>query len=176
MTIRDSDTGTAQQVFTITHNGQQEKAYSFTKPFVAHLVREEPDLVPWKKYKLTWVTQPTPEVVRNWITQPTAHGMLGFQHVKEARFAYNAPQPVTFTITIDGVAYPYVLPPTAGYVRSTIPFGPWKGRVFQYSAVSTAGFQVWVEDFALLVKPWGDAGPYTTVKLIGGNLGPMATI
>jgi hypothetical protein len=176
ISIRNADTNTIEQTFTITASGEQELAFSFTTPFVAHLVREEPDAVSWKKYSITWVFQPTPETVTNWITQPTSHGMLGYQHVKEARCFVNAPSAVTFSITVDGTPYTYPIPATIGFTRVTIPFGPWKGRVFQYGATSAAGFQMVEEEFCVLAKAWGDSGPYVPVKLMGGKMVPLATI
>jgi hypothetical protein len=174
--IRNSDTGVLQQTFQINHNGQQEKPYSFAVPFIAHLVRDEPDNIPWRRFNFKYIFEPTPEMVMQWITQPTSHGLAGYQHVKQALFAINAPAPIVFTINIDGVNYPYTVPPTLGYRKVLVPFGPWKGLVFQYSAVSTQPFQIWIDDAECWVKNWGDTGPYKNVKLIGATMGPEAKI
>lgn len=48
---------------TINHNNEQEIAYYFPTPFVAHMVRDEPqDLVPWRKFGIEWIKDPWPEL------------------------------------------------------------------------------------------------------------------
>lgn len=49
----------------INHNGEQEKPYYFTTPFVAHMVREEPqDAVSWRRFGFQWIKDPWPELSR----------------------------------------------------------------------------------------------------------------
>src|SRR5574337_9347 len=182
--IRDADTMTVQPFDSalgtnvIKHNGQQTKAYTFVHPFVAHLVRYEgaSDSVDWRLYGIKWVTQPTPESVLQWIGQPTSFGLPGYMHVRQAMFTYNAPAPLTWTWTVDGVAYNYTIPPTVGYAKFQVPFGPVKGLVWQPSITSTQPFQIWSEDIEVIVGPWGRTSPYITTKLIGGSLGPEVRI
>lgn len=47
----------------IKHTGEQEINYWFNPPFVAHMVREEPqDAVPWRKFKIDYQKDPWPEL------------------------------------------------------------------------------------------------------------------
>ena len=47
----------------INHNGEQTISYWFNPPFVAHMVREEPqDLVPWRKFKIDYLKDEWPEL------------------------------------------------------------------------------------------------------------------
>lgn len=70
LTIRDADTGATHQYSgpagngVINHNGQSQIEYSFTPPFVAHLVREEPanDGVQWQNFGIKWLVDPWPEL------------------------------------------------------------------------------------------------------------------
>jgi len=174
--FRNGDDGTIGATLNINHVGQQQKSYSFLAPFVAHLVREEPDSVPWRKFGIKYVFEPTPSTVLNWQTQATSHGLPGYQHVKELLFAYNATAQVTFTLTVDGVPQSYTLPATSGYQKVLISLQAIKGLVFQYDAVSTQGFQIWVNDIEVKVKPWGDPGPYLNWQKMGAVMGPNATI
>lgn len=176
LAFRNGDTNTVEETFTVNFAGQQQKAFSFTNPFIAHLVRDEPDTVPWKKFGLKYTCEPTPEFVTDWITQPTSHGMPGYQHVKQMLLPYFATAAVTFKVIIDGVTYTYTLPATNAYKKVIIPFGPVKGLVFQYGGNSSAPFAVWVDDIEIWVKAWGSSGSYENVRLIGGRMGAKATI
>jgi hypothetical protein len=140
------------------------------------LVREEPDSTPWRKFGIKYVFEKTPETVLNWQTQPTSHGLPGFQHVKELLFAYNATAPVTFTLIVDGVPQNYTLPATTGYQKVLISLQAIKGLVFQYDAVSSQPFQIWVNDIEVKVKAWGDPGPYLNWQKMGAIMGERATI
>jgi hypothetical protein len=63
--VRNGDTQAITQTFTVNHTGQQEKAYSFDTPFIAHLVRLEPQdaSIQWRLFgpSAKFVYQPTPE-------------------------------------------------------------------------------------------------------------------
>lgn len=177
LTIRSSDDLGIKGIFQIQHNGQQQKAYSFAQPFIAHLVRIEPDNVSWRMFNVKWVVQATPEAALNWITQATSHSLPGYQHVPQMLFAYNAPAPVTITLIVDGLALaPIVIPLTVGYQKFLVKFPANKGFVFQYSAVSNLPFQVWNDDIEILVGEHGRSGSYKTVKLLGSELGAKAAI
>ncbi len=186
LTVRDADNllthaftsdNSALAVNQIRANGQQVITCSFPVPFRAHLARIEPDNTVWRLYRVLWIVEATPEAAMNWINQPTSHGLPGYQHVKQFLFPYNAPAPVTITVTIDGTATtPPALPATTGYQKALVLMPPNKGLVFQYSATSTQPFQVWVEDFEVFVKSWGDSGPYRNIKMVGGSMSPRASI
>lgn len=184
--VRDSD---AQQTHafqgpggapnTVNHNGQQTVPYSFIVPFQAHLVRLEPqDTVAWRKFRIRWITRPTPDAALNWIGQPTSYELPGYHHVHHCLFAYASTQPVILTVTTDGVAVPYNLPATPGgaYRKLLVMFKAVKGLVDAWSAVSAAPLQVWQEDIEIFVKAWGDPGPYTKARLLGAPMVPDADI
>jgi len=184
ITVRNGDTLAAQTFYSnlgsnvVNHNGQQTKSYVFNPPFIAHLVRFEPDEVSWRNFKIEWITQPTPETGLQWTTQPTTHGFTAYQHVRQMRLSYSAPQPVSFVLTVDGVATgPYTLPATSGgFAKTIINLGAWKGLVFTYSLTSAAEFAVWSNGIEVLVKEWGSSGPYRNVPLIGTEMGEKSEI
>jgi len=71
ISIRNSDTnnlvtfagGPANN--QINHNGEQELAYYFNPPFVAHMIRDEPqDQVQWRKFGIDWFKDPWPELTK----------------------------------------------------------------------------------------------------------------
>jgi hypothetical protein len=160
------------------HNGQQIVAYTFTPPFIAHLVRlEGADANTWQFFKVAWITEPSPEFGVEWHNQPTAHGFSGYQHVQQVMLAYNAPAPVSLVVLVDGVALPTVtFPATAGLAKVLQVLPPNKGLVYQYILTSTIPFQVWVDDIEVYVKPWGSPGPYQIVRQLGGEMSPAARI
>lgn len=176
LAIRSADTGAIVQTFTINHNGQQEKAYSFAVPFVAHLVREEPDEIPWRKFNIKFVTEPTPEQVTDWVSQSTSHNLPGFQHVQRVLFALNSPGSTTLTVTVDGVSFNYTLPATMGYRKVIQILQPVKGLVFQYAVHGAIPFQIWEDSMEVYVKPWGTSGAYQNFKFIGAKMSPLVTI
>jgi hypothetical protein len=184
ITVRNGDTLATQTFYSnlgsnvVNHNGQQTKSYVFNPPFIAHLVRFEPDEVSWRNFKIEWITQPTPETGLQWTTQPTTHGFTAYQHVRQMRLSYSAPQPVSFILTVDGVATgPYALPATSsGFAKTIINLGAWKGLVFTYSLTSAAEFAVWSNGIEVLVKEWGSSGPYRNVPLIGTEMGEKSEI
>lgn len=179
--VRDSD-ALALHPFTpaVQHNGESIKAYSFVTPFIAHQVRIEPtDSIPWRMFDVKWVTEPTPEVAENWQTQGTAHGLTGYQHVKQVSVAYASTTPVTLTVTsYDGMSpIPVVLPSTGGaYRKTTVILSANKGMLFFYQLSATAPFQLFVPDIEVLVGQWGRQGDYVCYRSLGGNRGDKATI
>lgn len=175
--VRSADDAQVKQTFTVRHDGQQAKAYSFDTAFAAHLIRLEPDQVPWRQFGLRWVFEPTPEIVTTWEAQETSHGLPGYQHVKELLIAYKSPGgPVTFRITIDGTNFDYTLPLSAGFRKVLIECQAVKGLVFKYRAFATTAFQIWVNDIEVKVKAWGDPGPYLNWQQMGAPMGPAARI
>jgi hypothetical protein len=69
ISIRNGDSNTLVQFSgilgngLINHNGEQEIAYFFNPPFVAHMVRDESqDLIPWQKFGIEWIRDPWPEI------------------------------------------------------------------------------------------------------------------
>jgi hypothetical protein len=185
--IRNGDTAALEQTLSITHSGRQEKAYSVTAPFIAHLMRlepqstggQQPTFPQWKLFGVKWVWQPTPEQVLNWVTQATTHGLRGFMHLRQASIAYAAAAPVTFTVTaFDGTSpAALTLPATGGAVQKvTLPFSFNKGMTMKYAAVSAQPFQIYEKASEVLVGQWGREDSYMNIPLIGGDHGDQATI
>jgi hypothetical protein len=178
--VRSGDDLQLKQTFAITHNGQQEKAYSFTTPFIAHLLRLEPqDAVPWRLFGVKWVFEPTPESVLNWITQGTSFGNDGYSHIRSVMAAYASTAPVTLTITAQDGTSPAVvtLPSTGGAYRKTLfMLSPNKGMLYTFSAVSVSPWQPFLRDWVIEVGAWGRSGGYMAYKSLGGEHGAGARI
>ena len=181
LAVRDADSQTLHP-FTpvVNHNGESEIAYSFNTPFIAHLVRIEPqDQLPWRFFDARWIAEQTPEMAETWQTQFTTHGQLGFMHVRQVSIMYAATQAVVLTISVyDGTApAPIALPATGGAVKKIV-FVPTfnKGQLYAYKFSSAAPFQVYQERSETLVGRWGRADAYSNVPLVGGNEGDKAAI
>ena len=179
--VRNGDTGGSAQTFTVNHSGQQEKAYSFSTPFIAHLVRLEPQdaTVPWRLFGVRWVFQPTPETVTTWQTQRTAHGLEGYMHVRQLSVSYAATAPVTLTITaFDGTSPATItLPSTGGVVEKVLVVPTFnKGLIYSYGFSSAQNFQIYQDDCEVLVGAWQRQSPYTNYPLVGGRRGDQAPI
>ena len=180
--VRDADTNTLHilQPATATHTNRKTLPYSFITPFLAHSVRLEPqDIIPWRKFGVSYVWEPSPEFTYTWVTQSTSHGFSGFQHVQRVIFAYASTAVVTLTITaFDGTSpAPIVLPSTGGQYQKVVKILTFnKGLLYQYSAVSPAPFQIWQNDLEVVVGIWGRQSSYVNYPLIGGGRGDNATI
>jgi len=174
LVIRDADTQTTH-AFTpaVQHNGEQELAYSFNTPFIAHMVRIEPQgtpVVPWRMFDVRWVAEPTPEMAETWQTQGTSFGLTGYMHIKQVSPAYSSTTPVILTITsFDGQSpSPIVLPSTGGvFQKATFQLTPNKGQLYFFKATSTAPFQVYEPDFEVMVGQWGRSEAYMRWQLGG---------
>jgi hypothetical protein len=179
--IRDSDTNTLRQVFAITQPLQSEVAYSFNTPFVAHMVRYEPqDEVDWNFFNIKWVFQKTPETVQTWQCQFSDLDWEGFGHCFCCNFAYAAQAPVTFTLFFDGNTQTYTIPSTSGvYQKYFLNFQANKGKLYAFKAQSTAGFsdlQVWEDDTVIECGGWGRVDSYRNHLALGGNRGNQAKL
>lgn len=180
--IRDADTLTlhALQPATVQHNGRTTKAYTFATPFTAHSVRDEPqDLVPWRKFKLEYVFEPTPESGETWETQFTAHGLTGFHHIGRVEAAYSALSDVTLTITaFDGTSpTALTLPATVGVYHKLLLFPTFnKGQLYKYGAKSAQPFQIYLNDWVVWIGQWARQSAYLPYRLLGGEFGDRARV
>jgi hypothetical protein len=181
LAVRDADT-LSLHPFTppVQQNGESEVAYSFNTPFIAHMVRFEPqDQVPWRLWKTRWVVEPTPEMAETWQTQATTHGFKGYMHVRQVSITYASTTAVTFAIGVfDGTPPANVtLPSTGGAVQKlvfVVSFN--KGQLYFYKMSSSAPFQVYVDKSEVLVGQWGRQDSYRNVSLIGDEGGDTAKI
>lgn len=184
LTIRDSDTLTTHPfdstngTSTINHADQSIRAYSFTTPFIAHMVRYEPDEVPWKTWEIKWIFEPTPESVFTWETQETSHTLPGWQHLRPNQLlAHRSTADLTLTITADGVAQVYTIPNSGGaFVKTLVPLRAVKALVWKYRITSTTPFSLWNDDQELYVGYWGRSGGYENFRLTGSAMGNKAKI
>lgn len=180
--VRDSDT-LATHAYTpapIMLNGEQVEAYSFNTPFVAHMMRLEPtDQVPWRFWDVQWVWEPTPEYAETWTTQGTSFGYNGYSHIPSLTGAYVASAPVVVTVSVDdGTApAPITLPATGGAYQKLFQMLTFnKGQLYFFSAISTAPFALWLDDWEIRVGNWGREGPYVTHRNLGGSRGDKAAL
>lgn len=181
MQVIDGDT-LAFHTYTpqVLHNGESIRAYSFDTPFVAHTVQLSPtDVTPWRFFDVSWIFEETPEQADTWETQATSFGFNGFSHIQRIVAAYVSSTPVTLTITaFDGTSpMPVTLPSTGGaYQKLLVVLTPNKGQLYTFAAQSAGPFQLYLDDWEILVGSWGRDGAYTTWKSLGGRHGVKAAI
>lgn len=179
--VYDSDTLTSH-AFTpaVQHNGESIKAYSFTTPFIAHQVRLQPtDQTAWRFFDVDWIFEPTPEMAETWETQGTSFGFNGYSHIQRIVAAYAATAAVTLTITaFDGTSpVAITLPSTAGAYQKSLQVLTFnKGQLYFFKASSASPFQLYLDDWEVLVGNWGRSGGYLTWKSLGASHGVKATV
>lgn len=184
LTIRDAETlqthdfSSIAGLNTIQHNGQTTIAYSFVAPFIAHQVRYEPDSVSWREFEFKWIWQPTPESVYTWRTQVTAHGLPGYQHLRQNQIiSHRSVEDLVLTIWTDNAPNTYTIPNSGGQSTKTIvPLKAIKFLTAEYQIVSTAPFSLWIDDMEVYVGAWGRNGNYQNHKLLGSAMGNKAEI
>lgn len=169
------DGGTIAQVFrSINHNGEQEIAYSFLSPFIAHQVRCYPSIpIRYDQvFKIRWVWEPAPELAKNWITQTTSHGLQGWFHHRDSYIALQSYDYVTLRITDDlGTVNSYVFASTSGAVRKLYEvLYPQKAKLVSYSLTSCTPFRLFQKDCEVRVAQWtrGAKSEYAVMKPFGG--------
>lgn len=180
--IVDADTGAthALQPEPIVHNGRQTIAYSFATPFLAHSVKDVPqDMVPWRRFGIEYIWQPTPEAVYTWTTQWTALGGRGYKHIARIEASFNTTQAALLLVqSYDGQSPDVLnLPPSGGNTQKlllTLTFN--KGQLYRFSATSSGRFQIFLEDFIVWRGEWGRDGAYEPYRLLGGSFGDKAPI
>ena len=102
----------------------------------------------------------------------TAHGLTGYQHVRDAWLTYNSTVPVTLTVTVDGTAYAYSLPTTAGLDREVyLVCQPVKGRLFGYTLSATQPFRLYPDECRVRIGPWGLADGYQVLRPFAPEFG-----
>lgn len=168
-----TDDGVPQDIIPVTHNGKQERPYSFV-PFIGHQLRIVPDS-PIRFFSVRWVFEPSPELVENWTTQLTSHGMRGFFHERDCYIALQSTADVTLTMTFDlgnstTGTRTYTIPSTVGvFLKQYLVLAAVKGKLVSYSFTSTAPFRLFLKDCEVRIKPWGADEPYQIMKPFGGD-------
>lgn len=150
---------------------EQSKAFSFAQPFIAHRVRLVPgDTVPWRLWDIEWIFVPYPETAQEWHTPGTAHGLLGWQHVREMNIEYIATAAITVTIITDtGFLVTLTLPPSSVQTKLLVTVPPLKGKLFTYNFSSPSPFRLWKEDLEVKAGAWNRDDVYAIVKPFGGQ-------
>lgn len=95
------------------------------------------------------------EPLRHW-EFITTHGLVGWQHIRDAYFCVISHAPIGLTINVDGVDYTYTIPSTNGRrLKQYIKLQPVKGKVFTYTLDSPdADFRLFGNECEVRVKPW----------------------
>lgn len=152
--------------------------YSLAAPVICHQVQ----IVPQQKCRvwwseIEWKAEATPELAANWITQWTSFGRPGFKTIPKIEGTYNSVSGFTLTISIqDGTApQQIVFPATVGTQKFFFNLTFNKFLLAQFSAVGSAPFQLFMEDFIVYVEDWGRLGAAVPYKL-GAEFGDKATI
>jgi hypothetical protein len=180
--IQDSDTGASHvlQPAAVNHSGNQTKPYSFVAPFLAHSVRDVPlDKVPWRRFSIRYVFEPTPEAVQTWTTQWTALSGKGYKHIPRIEVSYSASAPVTLAVTsYDGISPAVLTLPATGGVtqKALLTLTLNKGQLYRFSAQSAGNFQLFLEDIIVWCGEWGRGGEYVPYRNLGGSFGDKASI
>jgi hypothetical protein len=104
----------------------------------------------------------------SWSTSYISHGMPGYFYHGYLYLAHNSTADLTFDIIGElGTVETTVTISNSGGAdhKDFIRLPPTKGKLFKYTVYSTAQFRVFGEESELLVKPWGIAAAWTSIKL-----------
>jgi hypothetical protein len=163
LNVRDSDTG-ALHAFTggpsannINHAGQSQIEYTFTTPFISHLVRDEPgnDGVQWQRFGIKWTMEPVPELT-NEASQFLNFGIPGAKYMRGAVLPMDTNGlPVSLTFSSDGnnqTVGPFTTPAA---VKTAQPFAftiPLIGH--EYQIKPSAPVRLWLNEARWDFDPW----------------------
>jgi hypothetical protein len=155
----------------VTMNGQMQRAFTFTPPFVAHTIRLfTTDGVPWRMWGLQWVFTPYPELVVQWQSPGTSHGLQGWQHIRELNIAHISTADLTLTLTPD-VGDPIVLiVPNSNGIHTKTKVTPFRNKfkIVSYQVTSAEPFRLFESDLEVKVRSWGSTDAYQIVQPFGG--------
>jgi hypothetical protein len=107
----------------------------------------------------------------SWATIGTSYGIDGYMHVRQLSLAYISTAPITITCTTyDGQdPLPITIPSSSGILaKALFPLSANKGQLYQWTAASSAPFQIFPEDSSFYVGEWGRQGPYLRPENFGG--------
>jgi len=91
--------------------------------------------------------------------------------VRQLSLAYISTAPITITCTTyDGQdPLPITIPSSSGILaKALFPLSANKGQLYQWTAASSAPFQIFPEDSSFYVGEWGRQGPYLRPENFGG--------
>jgi hypothetical protein len=137
-------------------------------------------VVLWRFFDVEWIFEATPEMAETWgPTQGTSFGFNGYSHIQRIVAAYAATEEVTVTIrAFDGTSPAVItLPATGGAYQKLLQVLTFnKGQLYFFAATSPAQFQLYLDDWEVLVGHWGRQDGYLTWKSLGAPHGVKATI
>jgi hypothetical protein len=117
----------------------------------------------------SFVVQPARTIA--WQTFGTSFGADGYMHIRQLHLAYVSTADITLTCeSYDGMSpAPITLPSSGGdYVKELFWLSANKGELYNFKAVSSAPFQIFLDDSEVEVGQWGREGPYLQAKKFGG--------
>lgn len=160
---------------TVTTQTREERAIALPA-FEATLLRVRPVgdgscLI----YRTIWVCDDLPLRLTRFETRALDFGILGMFVHFDGFITYNAPDTVTFSLTIDGVTTVYALGATAGDTRKQyIPFRANRGLLAEYLLESPTAFMLFKDQTGLQLLPWGAQQPQDVRPFGGADIDPPA--
>lgn len=156
---------TALPTQLLTGTGRQKIPLSLGDVFIYQISFDWAWNGPAKLYQFDVLYRVDEEVITHWEFPPTTHGFSGWMQERDAYFTLRSLADVTLTITVDGVAYTYTIPSTAGEKRKYyVRLNPVKGKIFQYQLDSATGFRLYGQECEVRVKPWNSQLGYKLVS------------
>jgi hypothetical protein len=144
-------------VNTVNHNGQTQIEYAFATPFVAHLIREQPqDQVSWRKWGLIPKGEPWPELTSEsslWMNLGTV-GAKYLLNVVIPMDTNGAPVSLTF-LSSDGGSVTLGPFTTTAAEKTAIAWAftiPLIGHEFQI--IPSAPIRIWYEEIKWAFDAW----------------------
>jgi hypothetical protein len=114
----------------------------------------------------------------SWAGLPTAHGLQGWQHVRDAYLPLYMPVAgrVNLIVTWDGgatfTAMNLPFNPSAGLLQKLrVDFPPQKGLMAEWQLQSATPFLIFERDLEVTCKSWGSTEPYRMIRPFG-DAGP----
>lgn len=124
-------------------------------------------------FDLLW--RPDAEALEHWEFPETAHGLSGWQFLRDGYLMLNSSASSTLTVTIDGTAHNYTVLTTSGEPRKVyVPMEPAKGKVFKYrlntNSVGTP-FYLYGDECEMRLKQWNTSLDYRLITPFGRSGG-----
>jgi len=128
-------------------------------------------------YQLTIMYRPSATAMTHWELPPTSHGLIGWQHVRDAYISIRTNAPVTFAVTSDTTGQMvFTLPNTSNQKQKIyVPFPANKGKLYKYQFDSTAVFQLYAQETEVRAKSWNTVMGYQIAQILGAETPPAQT-
>lgn len=161
--------GVLQATFTINHSGQQESSVAWVPFFCREVQLVGDEATVCRIFNVDWKFDVWPSEGVNWTTEPSDWGIPGYKFARYLYFPNVSTADITLTVTVDGVAFTYTIPNTAGlYEKRYVPLQAVKGKLWSFAAVSTAPFRVMQSDLEIWYKGVNGA-QYHPIRPFGGK-------